>query len=213
MKIFNKLIDPLKDVIQYKYIKNDRLDYNTSEMLSNISEYLDDEINIIYKINRKLDDLTFRLDIISHSGLLIETKNENPYAYKHFILEYGSGSNIEKNVIHLRPIYIKNIQKHKLIDNEYIWKIYKGIKINNKYTLIEAYNIMKNNMIKYKYNLYNWNCHIAQEITRKILGDKIKPYSKFTYKFIVYWVIILLSIIIIILLINIGIKKYNNLFI
>jgi hypothetical protein len=207
MKIVSTFIQPLKDIIDKKYIEHTNSYYDL-DMLNKLDDFLKYDVKTIYLIYRKIYKVKFKLGIFSHSGLLIEIKNEQDYKY--FILEYGSGSNNQKDVIHLIPVLIKNIKDNKIYDNDIIWNIKNKTEIKDKITLLEVYNIMKNNMIKYKYNLYNWNCHIAQEKTREALGEKLNNYNKYKYSLLIHFIIFLLCIIILLYLFSKGIKIIIN---
>ena len=189
-----KIIDESNKIKEIYSAFNIDEDYLSHEkyILSILNEYLQEKVKHIFKITRKLTKIKFKFNIISHSGLLLQTTNNN-----FFILEYGSGSTYMKNYIYLYKISKDNIINNKIINNNYIWKVYKGNKLKKKYTIFEIYNIMKNKMKKHKYNLYYWNCHIAQEKTRKELGIKVNSY-----------IILYYSLLIIILLLMYKIIKY-----
>ncbi len=207
MKIVSTFIQPLKDIIEKKYIEYTNSYYDL-DMLNKLDDFLKYDVKTIYLIYRKIYKAKFKVGIFSHSGLLIEINNEQDYKY--FILEYGSGSNNQKDIIHLIPISIKNIKDNKIYDNDIVWNIKNKTEIKNKITLLEVYNIMKNNMIKYKYNLYNWNCHIAQEKTREALGEKLNNYNKYKYRLLIHFIIFLLCIVILLYLFSKGIKIIIN---
>lgn len=167
---------------------------NIPALLLPIKEYLEEEIDYIYEIKRKLYNMKFKVGIFSHSALLLQTKNNN-----YFILEYGSGNDINRNSIFM---YKVNIDKDEyvfnhVIINKYVWSKRKQSKILNKKTIYDAYNIMNSIMSKHPYSVYRWNCHMAQQITRKKLGAKVPIKYEYTaIIIIVYLIILIISIII-----------------
>ena len=165
---------------------------NIPSLLLPIKEYLDEEILYIYEIKRKLYNMKFKVGILSHSALLLQTIKNN-----YFILEYGSGKGENRNSVFM---YKQNnsdniyILQYCLI-NEYIWDKRPAHKINDNKTIYDAYNIMNSIMAKHKYNVYKWNCHMAQQKTRKILGSKYNLRYEYTISLLVSYIFIIIILI------------------
>jgi hypothetical protein len=188
----DKLINMLK-MIKNKIKPNNYIpiihDFNNiPSLLLPIKEYLNEEIDYIYEIKRKLWNMNFKVGILSHSALLLHTKNNN-----YFILEYGSGSDENRNSIFMYKINIDNDEYvfDYVIINEFIWAKRKPNKIVSKKTIYDAYNIMNNIMSKRLYSVYRWNCHMAQQITRKKLGTKVPIKYEYTAIIIIIYLIVL----------------------
>ena len=112
-------------------------------------------------IKRGLNGVGFSPAHFSHSALLVETET-----HKKYILEYGVGEN-------------KDVVLHDKID-EFQWKNTDEIhKINKHNISVEE---LKQIMIKItsdkKYNILDWNCHMAQQKTRQSIGiNVVNPYK------------------------------------
>ncbi len=187
----NKIINIIK-MLKNKIKPNNYIpvihDFNNiPNLLLPIKEYLNEEIDYIYEIKRKLYNMNFKVGIFSHSALLLETKNNN-----YFILEYGSGSDINRNSIFMYKIDIDNdeyVFEHVVI-NKYVWAKRRKNKIVNNNTIYDAYNIMNSIMSKRPYSVYKWNCHMAQQITRKKLGAKVPIKYEYTAILIIIYIIV-----------------------
>jgi hypothetical protein len=161
---------------------------NIPLLLLPIKEYLNEEIDYIYEIKRKLWNMKFKVGILSHSALLLHTINNN-----YFILEYGSGTDINRNSIFMYKVNIDNDEYvfEYVIINKYVWAKRKPNKIVIKKTIYDAYNIMNGIMSKRPYSLFRWNCHMAQQITRKKLGTKVPIKFEYTMILIIIYIIVL----------------------
>ena len=82
---------------------------------------------------------------------------------------HGSENNRLKNdskIVHL------SCNNHKNGHNNWKKQI-SGEALTKQYTIEEIKEIMVNIVSKRKYNVLKWNCHMAQENTRKSLGLKV----------------------------------------
>ncbi len=145
-----------------------------------------DMVTNIYVIKRKINKFHIKTTLFCHSALLLKTPN------KYFILEYGSGSNILKNKVLLREILPIQVKKYSVLEEDYVWDKKHGRVLKNPINISNIYNMMEQNMINKKYNVYYWNCHMAQERTRKQLGLDVPV--KYEYYFVLIIIYVLLFI-------------------
>ena len=154
-----------------------------------------DYIDKIHVIKRKLNYLNEKMTILQdnninkkyvkeyfcHSGLLLESVNKNYY-----ILEYGNDS---KSIVELRNINI-SIENNSFIDDTNIWTIeHNEISLVSKKLYGKNIKKIMNDVVKdKKYNILSWNCHMAQEKTRKAAGLKVK--NKYNLEKILYSMIL-----------------------
>ena len=138
-----------------------------------------DYIDKIHVVKRKLGFINEEIDILKddnkkyvkeyfcHSGLLIETVNKNYY-----ILEYGIDS---KSKVELRNINI-TIENNTFIYDKYTWDVeLDTTSLESKKLHVKKIKKIMNAVVKdNKYNIMSWNCHMAQEKTRKAIGLKVK---------------------------------------
>jgi hypothetical protein len=141
---------------------------NIFKSIENISGEFADKI---YVIRRKLDSLPIYAGWFAHSGLLIETNNNNFY-----ICEYGTEDN--QNKVSLYKIPKEVIKYVTLISyNGRTWdKQFYGSQLdrNKKISVESIKETMVNHTTKHLYSMFFWNCHIAQETTREKLGLEVK---------------------------------------
>jgi hypothetical protein len=145
------------------------------------------KLNLINEEINRLQDMNKNkkyIEYFCHSALLIQTTNKNYY-----ILEYGNNS---KSKVELRNVSI-TIQNNIFIDDEYTWNIeqdqHEDISLESKkITIKKIKNIMENIVKDQKYNIFSWNCHMAQEKTRKAVGLKVK--NKYNLEKILYSMIL-----------------------
>ena len=142
-------------------------------------EQLNNSINQVeklYVIETKLSYIP-KIGKLCHSALLLETKEGDFY-----ILEFGIGL---KHVIYCYKIPQQKSNSNLIIVPSYDKKLTvkwdkqkTGISLQTCQTIESIHNVMKNIVAKRKkYNLLNWNCHMAQENTRRSLGLKVNnPY-------------------------------------
>lgn len=126
-------------------------------------------VDKIYVIRRKLSNLPIFAGWISHSGLLLKTK-----CGKYYICEYG----VEKNAVVCYNVDAKNDdlknQNETFENNKQIWhKQIVGTTLNGKITVENIKETMSDITCKKYYSILFWNCHMAQENTRKQLGLKV----------------------------------------
>lgn len=142
-------------------------------------EQLKDSINQVkrlYVIRTKLSYIP-KIGKLCHSALLLETEKGDFY-----ILEFGVGMT---HVVYCYKIPQKDSNSSFIIVSSYDkkeiikWDKQKlGVSLPTCQTIESIHNVMKKVVAKRKkYNLLNWNCHMAQENTRRSLGLKVnKPY-------------------------------------
>ena len=142
---------------------------------------VNEEFNMLPDMNK---NKKYIKEYFCHSGLLIETINKNYY-----ILEYGNNS---KSKVELRNVSI-TIQNNTFIDDEYTWDIeqdqHEDISLESKKITIKKIKKIMEDIVKdQKYNIMSWNCHMAQEKTRKAIGLKVK--NKYNLEKILYSMIL-----------------------
>ena len=153
--------------------------FSNEKHLVQCQEQQKDSKNIIKKVYVITCKLTYtpKIGKLCHSGILLQTE-ENEF----YILEYGVGMN---HVIYLYKIQNVNDNSNFIIAKSYDkkldvrWEKQKiGSSLNSCQTINSVQNIMERIISKRKkYNLLNWNCHMAQENTRRSLGLIVKnPY-------------------------------------
>ena len=159
-----------------------------------------DYIDKIHVIKRKIDYINEEFTILQdnilqdnsvnkkyikeyfcHSGLLLESVNKNYY-----ILEYGIDS---KSKVELRNINI-SITDNTFIYDAYTWNIeLDNTSLESKKLHVKKIKKIMNEVVKdNKYNIMSWNCHMAQEKTRKAVGLKVK--NKYNLEKILYSMIL-----------------------
>ena len=138
--------------------------------------FIYEEIHVLKDDNKK-----YLKEYFCHSGLLIETINKN-----YFILEYGNDS---KSKVELRNINI-SIENNTFIDDKYTWNIeLDTTSLESKKLHVKKIKKIMNNVVKdNKYNTISWNCHMAQEKTRKAIGLEVK--NKYNLEKIIYSIIL-----------------------
>jgi hypothetical protein len=148
-------------------------------------DFLDpDMVTEIYVIKRKLYDFHVKTTLFCHSGLLLKTKD------KYFILEYGSGSNELKNDCILREIKSMQVKKYSVLEEDYIWDKKHGRVLKSPIHISNIFDMMQKNVMKRKYNVYYWNCHMAQEKTRKQLGLDVPVKYEFYFILIIIYIVL-----------------------
>lgn len=138
------------------------------------------EVERLYVINRRLEGYP-KINKLCHSGLLLKTKTNNWY-----ILEYGVGSGQNRNNVYLYQIssYSENILKNDSKITKFackdrtcktrLWfKQRLGQSFDSVQTTESLEDIMNRIVRKKSYNVLTWNCHMAQENTRRSLGLKV----------------------------------------
>ena len=129
------------------------------------------QIARLYVIRCKLGGF-LKIGQVSHSALLLQTKDN-----KYYILEYGVDS---KHVVDCYKIELQHPNSTTIRYNGTKWsKQQIGEKLPTCQTIESVTNVMKRVVAqKSDYNIANWNCHMAQENTRRSLGLKVKkPYK------------------------------------
>jgi hypothetical protein len=161
----NKFISDLT-----KFIKLDNLQMGTHQTVSCVPEdkFL---VNKIYVIRRKLGNLPVFAGWLSHSGLLLQTK-----CGKYYICEYGTEKNKNKVLCYKISTKLEDLEnsKESFINDEKIWyKQMIGTILEDKLTVGNIRLTMEEVTCKKYYSIIFWNCHMAQENTRKELGLKV----------------------------------------
>ncbi len=160
--------------------------HDLSEEESNYLNIEPDMVTNIFVIKRQLKKFHIKTTLFCHSALLLKTIN------KYFILEYGSGSNELKNRVLIREIKPIQVKKYSVLEENYSWDKKHGRILKNPIHVSKIFEMMENNMINRKYNVYYWNCHMAQEKTRKQLGlDVPIKYEYYLTLLIIYFLLFL----------------------
>ncbi len=160
--------------------------HNLSEEENTYLNTEPDMVTEIFVIKRQLNKFNIKIAFINHSALLLKTIN------KYFILEYGSGSNELKNRVLIREIKPIQVKKYSVLEENYSWDKKHGRILKNPIHVSKIFEMMENNMINRKYNVYYWNCHMAQEKTRKQLGlDVPIKYEYYLTLLIIYFLLFL----------------------
>lgn len=126
----------------------------------------------IYVIRRNLANIPAK-GPIAHSGLLMRTDDN-----KYYILEYGVES--DQNTVTIRSISADSITDKTFVDGDHVWdKQTFGANIREKNVKAEEVkNLMEKCVAALPYDLKYWNCHVAQENTRRKLGLTVeRPYE------------------------------------
>ncbi len=152
--------------------------------MNNINQQEPDMVIEIYVIKRKLNKFHIKTTLFCHSALLLKTQT------KYFILEYGSGSNEFKNKVLLRELKPIQVKKYSVLEEDYVWDKKHGRILKSPIHISNIFNMMQQNMINKQYNVYYWNCHMAQERTRKQLGLDVT--IKYEYYFVLIIIYVLL---------------------
>lgn len=155
-------------VYTFNYSKFTKTD-DFKKIENHLRLYNDDpQVERVYVIRRKLDDLPVYLGWFAHSGLLLKTTNG-----RWFICEYGTEAN--KNQVCLyETINIKKSSCDTFIDKKRKWnKQICGSELKVKASINSIKKTMEDKMCKNDYWMLFWNCHIAQETTRESLGLKV----------------------------------------
>jgi hypothetical protein len=148
---------------------------NTQEMLNKFGSILywkndDPEVSRIYVIRRKLDSLPIYLGWFAHSGLLLKTKDG-----RYFVCEYGTEK--DQNVVSLYEIKATpelSLGCKSFEHNGRKWhKQISGSDLPQKASISSIQKTMESKVTRHNYSMLFWNCHMAQEATRKELGLKV----------------------------------------
>ena len=128
----------------------------------------DPQVERVYVIRRKLDDLPVYLGWFAHSGLLLKTTNG-----RWFICEYGTEANKNKVCLY-ETTNIKDSSCNTFTYKKRKWnKQICGSSVSKKVSVNSIKITMEDKMCKNEYWMLFWNCHIAQETTRESLGLKV----------------------------------------
>jgi hypothetical protein len=163
----------------FKYFNN-----NLSEEENTYLNTEPDMVTEIFVIKRQLNKFHIKIAFINHSALLLKTIN------KYFILEYGSDSEDLQNRVLLREL--KNIQvlKYSVLEENYTWDKKDGRSLKKSMHVSKIFDMMQQNIINRKYNVYYWNCHMAQERTRKQLGLDVPIKYEYVLILIIFYFLI-----------------------
>ena len=139
------------------------------EIENHVRLYNDDpQVERVYVIRRKLDDLPVYLGWFSHSGLLLKTTNG-----RWFICEYGTETNKNKVCLY-ETTNIKDTTCSTFTDKKRKWnKQICGSELSKKISVNSIKETMEDKTCKHSYWMLFWNCHMAQEATRESLGLKV----------------------------------------
>lgn len=160
-------------ITTYKFVPNKGND--VQNMINKIGSVLylkkdDLEVTRVYVIRRKLDTLPIYLGWCAHSGLLLKTTDG-----RYFVCEYGTESN--KNDVSLYEIKASPELSSGCAtfeDNNRKWhKQICGSELPKKASISSVKKTMEEKTLRYNYSMLFWNCHMAQEETRKELGIKV----------------------------------------
>jgi len=108
---------------------------------------------------RPLEHAPLATGSVAHSALILETRNG-----RRMLLEYLGDS----------QVHMKDFQP-----DGYDWKVQEqGQALDRQMTPDEIQSIMESQVRPGKYNIHEWNCHMAQEKTRRAIGLKVDtPYN------------------------------------
>jgi len=123
-----------------------------------ISVTSNDVVNV--KVARRpLEHAPLAAGSVAHSALILETRDGSK-----MLLEYMGDS----------QVHMKDFQP-----DGYDWKVQEqGQALDRQMTPDEIRSIMESQVRLGKYNIHEWNCHLAQEKTRRALGLKVDaPYN------------------------------------
>jgi len=197
----NSLKEHLYDTFKPDYKKDDKINMfrfvshketkpefiKKIEEMTNINEFfrtykynLDKEslVDRIYVIRRKLDILPVYFGWAAHSGLLMKTKGG-----KYYICEYGVEKDPNKvSLYEIKGITEKHSDTFEIMDGRKWNKQICGSSPTSEISIYNVKETMENKVNKHNYWLLFWNCHMAQEMTRKELGLKVdNPYLNRKY--------------------------------
>ncbi len=154
----------------YQFVSHIQTEQKLFDKLqSQLRLYNDDpEVERIYVIRRKLDDLPVYFGWFSHSGLLLKTSNG-----RWFICEYGTETNKNKICLY-ETTNIEDTTCCTFTDKQSKWnKQICGSQLKVKVSINSIKKTMENKTYKHNYHMLFWNCHIAQEATRESLGLQV----------------------------------------
>jgi hypothetical protein len=148
---------------------------NVQEMINKFGSILywknnDPEVSRIYVIRRKLDTIPIYLGWLAHSGLLLKTKDE-----RYFVCEYGTEK--DKNTVSLYEIKATSELSSGCSSFEHNGRKWQkqicGSDLPQKASISSIQKTMESKVTQHNYSMLFWNCHMAQEATRKELGLKV----------------------------------------
>lgn len=122
-------------------------------------------VDKLYVIRRGLGGIAVKSGCLAHSGLLLQTRDGN-----HHIVEYGANHE-NKNEVILKRVNLSDSNAQTFKDDTYNWsKQVNGVNLSRKLSPEDIKSVMEDVTKTNNYNLKNWNCHMAQEKTRRSLG-------------------------------------------
>ncbi len=182
-------LNKVNSVLKYLMNEDDEL---LSETYDEKNKVPCNDDTMIYKIDvikRKLYYFNIKTTVLCHSGLLLKTCTN-----KYYILEYGSGSSDMKNEIMLRDIKSMQVRKYSVLEEEYSWDRKHSRILKTPISISQIYNMMKENMTKRNYNVYYWNCHMAQEKLRSQLGLDVPVKYEYYVILLIFYILIFIFI-------------------
>lgn len=174
-----------ESITTYNFDPNISFDkYNLKNLLEKIKpsfslDYYGDKFDAVHKIyviRRKLEKSPVFFGWIAHSALLLVNWNKNGA----YICEYGVEKNPNKvTLTKLSDEDIKLLNNNdcstELKLNGHIWKKQKNGQVCKLViTPEEIKDTMMDKVKRHCYSLLFWNCHVAQEMTRKELMIDVK---------------------------------------
>ena len=138
-----------------------------------------ESVSRVYVIRRKLGNAV-RVRAVAHSALLLETQRG-----RFFILEYGVPEEDSEEKNHVRCRECTRVHAKKLYDADGVkWKKQTvGSGLSGDMTVDDITSLMRDVAEQHEYHLTNWNCHMAQENTRRALGLTVdNPYNDGVYR-------------------------------
>lgn len=158
-------------IMTYRFVTTNSMPKNAFMTLKNEYRcYPDDPmVERVYVIRRKLDTLPVYIGWMAHSGLLLKTSNG-----RWFVCEYGTEA--DKNNVSLYEVS-SSIPKNPSSSFEHAGRTWDkqicGSSLDVRASIRSVKETMATQVGKRTYGMIFWNCHMAQERTRKALGLKV----------------------------------------
>lgn len=134
-------------------------------------------VDKLYVIRRGLGGIPVKSGCLAHSGLLLQTRDGN-----HHIVEYGV-NHANKNEVTLKRVDLSDSTAKSFKDESYSWtKQVHGVNLSRQLSPEDIKSVMEDITKTNNYNLKNWNCHMAQEKTRRSLGLPVENSYKLNEK-------------------------------
>lgn len=143
-------------------------DMDTTLFLSTQTHARNDDpfVDRFYVIRRKLDTLPVFLGWMAHSGLLLKTRDG-----RWFVCEYGTEADKNRVSLHEVRLPANGSCSNKFEHEGRTWdKQICGERPKSDVSIQFVKSTMENQVHRHTYSILFWNCHMAQEGTRRSLG-------------------------------------------